>query len=70
MKYTEAFDELQEIVLAMEEGQIGIDDLAEKVKRAAELIAICKRKLTATEGDVQKILKDLENSGLDTNSNS
>lgn len=70
MKYTEAFDELQEIVLAMEEGQIGIDDLAEKVKRATELIAICKRKLTATEGDVQKILKDLENSGLDTNSNS
>jgi exodeoxyribonuclease VII small subunit len=70
MKYTEAFDELQQIVSAMEEGQIGIDDLAEKVKRATELIQICKQKLTATEGDVQKILKDLENSGLDTDSNS
>jgi exodeoxyribonuclease VII small subunit len=70
MKYTEAFEELQKIVSAMEEGQIGIDDLAEKVKRATELIQICKQKLTATEGDVQKILKDLENSGLDTDSNS
>ena len=70
MKYTEAFDELQQIVSAMEEGQIGIDDLAEKVKRATELIQICKQKLTATEGDVQKILKDLENSGLDTDTNS
>jgi exodeoxyribonuclease VII small subunit len=70
MKYTEAFDELQEIVLAMEEGQIGIDELAEKVKRATELIRICRLKLTSTEGDVQKILKDLENSGLDTDSNS
>ena len=70
MKYTEAFVELQEIVSAMEEGQIGIDDLAETVKRATELIRICKHKLTATEGDVQKILKDLENSGLETDSNS
>ena len=70
MKYTEAFDELQKIVSAMEEGQIGIDELAEKVKRATELIRICRLKLTSTEGNVQKILKDLENSGLDTDSNS
>jgi exodeoxyribonuclease VII small subunit len=70
MKYTEAFDELQQIVSAMEEGQIGIDELAEKVKRATELIRICRLKLTSTEGDVQKILKDLENSGLETDSNS
>ena len=70
MKYSEAFDELQQIVSAMEEGQIGIDELAEKVKRATELIRICRLKLTSTEGDVQKILKDLENSGLDTDSNS
>jgi exodeoxyribonuclease VII small subunit len=66
VKYTEAFEELQQIVSAMEEGQIGIDELAEKVKRATELIRICRLKLTSTEGDVQKILKDLENSGLDT----
>jgi exodeoxyribonuclease VII small subunit len=69
MKYTEAFEELQQIVSAMEEGQIGIDELAEKVKRATELIRICRLKLTSTEGDVQKILKDLENSGLDNDSN-
>ena len=66
MNYSEAFEELQQIVSAMEEGQIGIDELAEKVKRATELIRICRLKLTSTEGDVQKILKDLENSGLDT----
>jgi exodeoxyribonuclease VII small subunit len=70
MNYSEAFEELQQIVSAMEEGQIGIDELAEKVKRATELIRICRLKLTSTEGDVQKILKDLENSGLDTDSNS
>jgi exodeoxyribonuclease VII small subunit len=30
------------------------------VKRAAMLIKICKDKLTATEGDVNQILKELE----------
>ena len=68
IKYTEAFEELQQIVMAMEDGQISIDDLAIKVKRATELIRICKEKLTSTEGDVQKILKELENTGLNPDS--
>ena len=59
-KYTEAFEELQEIVSDMEDGNISVDELAEKVKRASILIRICKAKLSATEGDVQKILKELE----------
>lgn len=58
--YTEAFDELQELVTEIEAGEISVDDLAGKVKRAALLIRICKEKLTATEGDVNQILKELE----------
>ena len=60
--YTEAFEELQEIVLEIEQGEISVDELAEKVKRAAVLIKICKAKLTSTEEDVTKILKELEKS--------
>ena len=59
-KYTEAFEELQEIVSDMEDGNISVDELAEKVKRATVLIRVYKAKLSATEGDVQKILKELE----------
>ena len=59
-KYTEAFEELQEIVSDMEDGNISVDEWAEKVKRATVLIRVCKAKLSATEGDVQKILKELE----------
>jgi exodeoxyribonuclease VII small subunit len=59
-KYTEAFEELQQIVSDMEDGNISVDELAEKVKRATVLIRVCKAKLSATEGDVQKILKELE----------
>lgn len=59
MKYEEAYNELQQIVADIEDGEIGVDELSEKVKRAAELIAICKKKLTSTETDVKKILEDL-----------
>lgn len=58
--YTEAYEELQSIVSEIEEGEISVDELSEKVKRAALLIKVCKNKLTATEGDVNKILKELE----------
>lgn len=60
MKYTEAFEELQHIVAEIEAGQISVDELSQKVKRATQLIRICKLKLTSTEEDVTKILKDLE----------
>ena len=60
--YTEAFEELQQIVSEIEEGQISVDELSEKVKRAALLIKICKSKLASTEEDVNKILKELDSS--------
>ncbi len=60
INYTEAFQELQQIVRDMEDGEITVDELAVKVKRAAELIKVCKNKLTSTEEDVNVILKELE----------
>jgi len=63
INYTEAFDELQEIVSEIEQGEISVDELSEKVKRAALLIKICRAKLTTTEEDVNKILKVLD--GMD-----
>ncbi len=58
--YTEAFAELQTIVNEIEDGEISVDELSQKVKRAALLIKICKAKLSSTEEDVNKILKELE----------
>ncbi|WP_026976861.1 exodeoxyribonuclease VII small subunit [Flavobacterium tegetincola] len=58
--YTAAFEELKSIVSEMESGAISIDELSDKLKRATELIKICNAKLTATEGDVKTILKELE----------
>jgi|TARA_R110000737_G_scaffold122420_1_gene154355 exodeoxyribonuclease VII small subunit len=60
ISYDKAFEELQQIVSDMEEGEIGVDELSLKVKRASELIKICKEKLSSTEEDVSKILKGLK----------
>jgi exodeoxyribonuclease VII small subunit len=60
INYTEAFEELQQIVRDMEDGEITVDELSIKVKRATELIKICKKKLSSTEEDVNQILKELE----------
>ncbi len=60
ISYTAAFNELQTIVSEIEEGEISVDVLSEKVKRAMELIGICQKKLTTTEEDVNTILKELE----------
>ena len=65
-KYTGAFEELQNIVSEIEEGEISVDDLSTKVKRAALLIKICKTKLATTEEDVNNILKELD-SGAEMN---
>jgi len=44
----------------IEQGEFSVDLLSAKVKRAAELIAICKLALSSTEEDVSKILNELE----------
>lgn len=60
LTYQQAFEELQQIVMDLEVGEVNVDELAVKVQRATVLIAACKAKLTETEKDVHKILKDLD----------
>ncbi len=57
--YEDAFQELQKIVAEMESGDTNVDSLSQNIVRAAELIAVCKAKLTATEEEVQKLLDKL-----------
>lgn len=57
--YSDAFQELQQIVAEIENGEVSIDDLSQKVKRATALIRICKQKLTTTEEDINEILQEL-----------
>ena len=65
LDYTQAFEELQQIVNDIEQGEISVDELSTKVKRAAELIRFCRNRLTTTEEDVNKIIRELDAAGRD-----
>lgn len=58
--YEQAFEELQSIVMEIEQGEISVDELSNRVKRASILIKICKDKLSTTEEDVNQILRELD----------
>jgi exodeoxyribonuclease VII small subunit len=49
MRYEAALEELQNIVKDLQDEKIGIDELAEKIARAAELIQLCREKLRDVE---------------------
>ena len=57
-KYEAAFAELQSIVNKMENVELDIDQLSEQLKRAQELIKLCKDKLTKTDEEIKKILAE------------
>ncbi|MDR2626661.1 MAG: exodeoxyribonuclease VII small subunit [Dysgonamonadaceae bacterium] len=58
--YTEAFNRLQEILQLIEDDQLEVDELSEKIKEATALLKICKQKLFAVDEEVKKALDDLK----------
>ncbi len=54
-KYEEAFARLQEIVRKMEGGQLDIDQITAHMKEAQKLITLCKKRLTETEKEIDKL---------------
>ena len=63
--YTKAIEELEKIVSEMENEDISVDELSQKVKRAAELIRICKTVLYQTEEEVNSVLKSMQTGEAD-----
>jgi len=61
VKYTEAIEELNEILEGLESEKTGVDEVSVKTKRAVELIRICREKIESTELEVKKIVKEFEN---------
>lgn len=58
LKYEEAMTRLENIVADMENGNLDIDSLCEKVKTAQKLIKMCRDKLTRTDEEIRRILTD------------
>lgn len=60
MKYEEAMRELEGIVAHMENDEPDIDSLGEQLRRAQQLIKMCKAKLTKADEEIKEILADGE----------
>lgn len=56
INYEQAIEELETIVSKMESGELDLDTLTEKLKRAQKLIKLCKDRLTKTDEEIKKIL--------------
>ena len=52
VSYSEAKEQLDQIINELENDQITIDDLTEKVKKAKQLIEFCKQKLRKTQEEL------------------
>lgn len=61
-KYSTALAELEQLVYDIENDNVSVDELSEKVQRATTLISLCKSILTKTEKEVSEALEALENS--------
>ena len=58
--YAEAMSELEQILDELEGDDLDVDVLAVRVRRASELIAVCRARITRAEDDVAKIVTALE----------
>ena len=60
LTYESAQAELTAIAREIESGTVSIDTLAEKVRRASELINHCQSKLRDTETEVNRIIGGMD----------
>jgi len=58
--YAEAMAELEGILDELEGDHLDVDVLAERVRRASELIKLCRTRISRAQEDVNGIVTDLE----------
>lgn len=58
--YSQAIAELENILTQLRDNACDVDTLTAKTKRAAELIAFCRTRLTSTEAELESALAGLE----------
>ncbi len=57
--FNEAVVEIEDILRSIESGDLDVDKLSVEVKRAAELIKQCQKKLRTTEEEINSIFKEI-----------
>jgi exodeoxyribonuclease VII small subunit len=65
LSFGEAVGEVEQILAGLEQDEIDIDRLSEEVKRAVELIQVCREKLEKTDREVRDLVAGLQPPGSD-----
>ncbi len=60
MGYARALDELDTILRELEGADVDVDRLAERVARAADLIAVCRARISEARLRIDQVTADLE----------
>jgi exodeoxyribonuclease VII small subunit len=55
IKYEDAIRQLEDIVEKLENNELDIDEMPEALKRAQQLLKLCRDRLTKTDEEIQKI---------------
>lgn len=61
--FSQAIQELEQILARIEKEEVDIDQLAQELGRAAELIELCRSKLQRAEVEVAQIVERLDPGG-------
>lgn len=62
-RYAEAMEELEGILEELEGEEIDVDELGSRVKRASELLRLCRSRLQDTRTEIEQVVADLEGFG-------
>lgn len=60
--YQQAMERLEKIIRQIDNNELDIDMLGEKIKEANDIIAFCSEKLTKADREVEKLLKEKKQS--------
>ncbi len=60
--YTQAMGRLEKIVSRIDNDELEIDELAEMIEEANEIIAFCNDKLTKADREIEKLLSEKRDS--------
>ncbi len=60
LSFGEAVTEVEEILAGLEQENVDIDSLGTEVKRAVELIQVCREKLAKTDNEVRGLVAGLQ----------
>lgn len=63
LAYVDALAELEAILASLERDEPDVDQLAERVARAAWLIRLCRGRIAAARLEVERVVTDLGDTG-------